>query len=671
MRRYGPGAKLFFACTAIAALCCPKGAGAQAAELADKTDLSQMSLEELTKIEVSSVARKDQELYKTPAAVYVITRDDIRNSGVSSIPELFRIVPGIQVAQVSGNEWAVSARGFNSEFADKMLVLIDGRSIYSEIYSGVFWGQNDLLLEDIERIEVIRGPGGTLWGANAVNGIINIITSKADQTQGKLILGEAGRMDREGAVRYGGQMGSKLQYRGYFKELKRNELVADDGKSAHDGADEQLGGVRFDWQARPHDHLILKSTLFRGREDKKINAGYDGIVGDKVLASTGYALSRWEHRFAGSDLALQSYFTQEIHDEVEGLGRMRSLDFDFQHHLPAFWRNDINWGTGFRLTTDRIGGIPLTFLHNHHRDELYSFFFEDDLTLVPDKLVLTGGFKLQHNSYTGYEIQPGVRALWSPDEHHALWAAISRAVRTPSVQDRDLNLFEQIAPEDDLPTEANVLGNPNFHSEVLRAYEGGYRQQVGKRVSADLAGFMNVYTGLRNRAEETPYVVTSPTPTLIVPILYDNGINAHTHGMEAAISWTPARELRIQASYSWANAHLKVVDGQNADLGDTWSSPTNTLSLRGNWAFARRWNFYSSLYTVSKLEQASPIISAPVKQYARFDAHVSCNLLNQLQFSTGGDNLFQSRHPEFDPNDSFSVRSQIPRSAFIKLIWSF
>ena len=662
-------------CVLIFLLCGRVCVYGQATQSANNSDLSQMSLEQLTKVEVSSVARKEQQLYKTPAAVYVITREDIRNSGVSSIPELFRIVPGMQVAQFYANEWAVSARGFNSTFADKMLVLIDGRSIYSEIYSGVFWGQNDLLLEDIERIEVIRGPGGTLWGANAVNGIINIITSKAKRTQEAEVIAEAGRIDREGAIRYGGQAGRQVQYRGYFKDLKRNQLVTDDGSPAHDAADEQTAGIRADWQANASDWITLHGNLFRGREDKPLTGyllnGSEALLANKVSTSGGYALSRWEHRFEGSELAMQGSYTQEIHDELAGLGRERSLDFDLQHHLPVFWRNDINWGMGYRLTTDTIGGDPVPFSHAHHRDNLYSLFLEDDYSLVPDKLVVTGGFKLQHNSFSGYEIQPDVRLLWTPDTHHSAWAAASRAVRTPSVQDLDLKILQPMAPENSMPTEALVTGNPNFHSEVLRAYEAGYREQVGKNISLDFAGFVNTYSGLRDSVAETPHVVMSPTPTILVPIVYENGLGAHSRGMEAALSWTPVHNVLIKTSYSWANARLWVTDGLPSVQGDTWNNPTNTLSVRGNWALAHRWNLYSSLYAVSKLESASSTVTHPVKQYERLDMHVSYSVLKTLQFSAGGDNLLQDQHPEFDPNDGYSSRSQIPRSVFVKLVWSF
>jgi iron complex outermembrane receptor protein len=635
-------------------------------------DLSSLSLEDLTRVEVSSVSRKDQELFKTPAAVYVITRDDIRNSGVSSIPELFRIVPGMQVAQAYANEWAVSSRGFNSIFADKMLVLIDGRSIYSEIYSGVFWGQNDLLLEDIERIEVIRGPGGTLWGANAVNGVINIITSKAKALNGSEVIAEGGNIDRLVAARTGGEIGRGLQYRSYFKDLRRLPLKSSSGGSANDAANLQSGGVRVDWQARANDWITLHSSLLDEREDKtEVSTDESGNVNDKEAGSSGYMLSRWEHHFQSSDFALQAYFSQEIHSELMGEGRERSLDFDFQHHLPKFARNDVNWGAGYRLTTDSMGGAILPFAHNHHRDTLYSSFFEDDISLFPNKLIATAGVKLEHNSYSGYEVQPTGRLLWSPRPNQSLWFAASRAVRTPSVQDLDLKLNEIAGQEEGLPLIAEVRGNPGFQSEVLRAWEGGYRQRYGSRFSFDLAGFMNVYSGLRNRVEGTPSIVTSPEVAIVIPLLYDNGIGAHSHGLEVNLNWKPARTLQLQSGYSWENAHLRIMDGSAANQGDGWTSPTHTLNERGNWNFARGWNWFTSYSFVTGLDSKVGSDSSSVSPYMRLDSHLSYALSHAVQLRGGGDNLLEGAHGEFVSNDGYSVCGRIPRSAYLKLIWSF
>ena len=391
----------------------------------------------------------------------------------------------------------------------------------------------------------------------------------------------------------------------------------------------------------------------------------------KMKNSGGYGLSRWEHRFSGSDFALQAYFTQEKHQESFGNGTEQSLDFDFQHHLPVLKQNDLIWGIGYRRTIDRVYGNPLPFVHATHSNIISSLFFEDDYALVPNKLVLTGGFKLQHNSFSGLEIQPGIRVLWNPDSSHSIWAALSRAVRTPSIQERDLKIGRPLVYAGPIPAEALLLGNPDFRSEVVFAYEAGYRQRIGKTVSIDAAAFVNAFSSLRNEQAVAPYVVISPTPTLMVPFVYKNAMDACSHGLEAAVSWTPLRNLRFQSSYSWITARLTPTEGQTTVVSGSWLTPTNTLNLRGNWTFARRWNLFSSLYMVSKLEQPTDTLIPPVKHYERLDTHVSFSLLESLQFSAGGENLLTNRHPEFDPQDEYTVRSQVPRSAFVKFVWSF
>jgi iron complex outermembrane receptor protein len=637
-------------------------------------DLSQMSLEELTKIEVSSVSRKDQQLFRTPAAVYVITREDIAMSGVSSLPELLRSVPGMQVAQVYANEWAVSARGFNGRFADKILVLIDGRSVYSEIYSGVFWDQNDLALGDIDRIEVIRGPGGTLWGANAVNGIINIITSKASQTVGTQIDGEAGRIDNAATGRYGGYLGHTGQYRAYLKDLYRNALVTDEGTSAHDSGHTLRGGARMDWRKGAADNFSLHGDLYHGNEGQTVVALASPVpaaVPDTIKTSGGYALGRWQHTFDGSDLAFQIYYNQEQHGELAGNGRERALDFDFQHHLHSISGHDIIYGLGFRRTTDYIFGSFIPFQHDRHRDNLYSLFVQDDYSVVPDVLVLTGGIKVQNNSYTGMELQPSVRGIWTPDARHALWLATSRAVRTPSVQDLDLRFPQTIPSTTGLPTQLLALGNPAFHSEDLLAYEAGYRQQLDRRASIDIAAFDNRYTKLRSEDLLSPYVTPGMPPLLTIPVMYGNGMDAHTRGAETALLWTPTRTLTLRSSYAWINEKRSMTNGQPTSSGDSWSTPTNTLNQRATWQVSRDWSLYSSFYMPTALERMGNNGIPPVRRYERVDTHVIFHPLESLSIMAGGDNLLDARHPEFDPEDNYSVRSQIPRSAFLKATWTF
>ncbi|MBB5058011.1 iron complex outermembrane receptor protein [Granulicella aggregans] len=662
------GAALQLAISACVVSACLVTAWAQQA-----SDLSQLSLEDLTKIEVSSVARKDQQLFATPAAVFVITHDDIRRSGIRSLPELMRMVPGMQVAQLYANEWAVSSRGFNGRFADKMLVLIDGRGIYSEIYSGVYWDQNDLLLEDIDRIEVIRGPGGTLWGANAVNGIINIITLKAGDTKGALLIGEGGRLDEEGAARFGGGIGKQLKYRSYVKFLERNQLVTATGKGAGDAGSSVRVGARADWQAHPQDSVSFQGDLYRGHGDERVHVdGVNEPTSSNVNTEGGFALARWDHTFSQWDLGLQTYYNQENHAELSGNGRERTLDLDLLAHLPRYKQNEATLGVGYRLVTDRIESDPVTFNREHYRDILYSFLFEDDLVVVPRRVKVTGGFKLLNTSYTGVEIQPGLRGIWTPDERHAVWAAVSRAVRTPSVQERDLHYLRPIPNDGPILTDILAEGNADFKSEVVHAYEAGYRQALGKSLSVDIAGFYNQYKRLRSQSQLQPYLVASPTPEVVIPIVYGNLLEARSDGVEAAVSFRPVSSVRMDAAYSWINARRWLDHVSSSTTGDSWSTPTNTLSLRGTWEFARRWTFYSSLYTVTQLPDDPVDPNSHVGAYLRADAHLSFSLKENLQITAGGENLQESRHVELNPaDDGYSVGSQIPRSAFVKLLWSF
>jgi iron complex outermembrane receptor protein len=489
-------------------------------------DLSALSLEQLVRMEVSSVARRDQLLSKTPAAVFVITQEDIRRSGASNIPELLRIVPGIQVAQVEANKWAVSARGFNGIFADKMLVMIDSRTVYTAIYSGVFWDENEVPLEDIERVEVIRGPGATMWGANAVNGVINIITKKAKDTIGAFAVLTAGSMDRSATARYGGQAGNSLQFRAFLQDLRRSPLVDGNDASTHDGGDALRGGGRIDWQPTKRDWLTLHGDVFRGREDQNVQVSSDTesgysqtVVQDKAQNSGGYALARWEHRMEGADFALQAYYNEENRKENKGYGREGTIDIDFQHHIPIDALNDVTWGLGFRRNQDHVRGQNMPFAHATHETLLISSFVQDELSLLPNKIVLTVGSKFQWNSYTHLEVQPNLRLILMPDEHHSIWASVSRAVRTPSVRDEDLLAYFPTPSASPIPTEVLVKGNPAIKSEADLAYEAGYREQFGKHLSADITGFYSRYFSLVSQVQLTPYVTQSMNPVWIVPVI--------------------------------------------------------------------------------------------------------------------------------------------------------
>jgi iron complex outermembrane recepter protein len=636
-------------------------------------DLSALSLEQLTHLEVNTVSRREQKLFETPAAAFVITRDDILRSGATSVPELLRMVPGLEVAQIDANTWAVSARGFNSRFANKMLIMIDNRSIYNPVFSGTLWDQNDLLLEDIERIEVVRGPGGTMWGANAVNGVINIVTRKARDTQGLLAVGDAGRIEQGGAVRWGGCWNSSTCYRVYSRSVERDALLAYDGSSAHDGGSSERLGGRMDWNQSARDSLTMEGNLFRNPEQQRVDFGYSptDFTVSPVYGAGGNLMGRWEHDTGSSDIAVEAYYSDDRRVELGMNLNMQVADLDFQQHLVAGARNDVVWGAGFRWTSDQTGGQQTYFAHPSHVVDLYSSFVQDSLTLVPATLVVMAGTKLQWNTYTHFEVQPGVRLLWTPDTTDTFWMAWSRAVRTPSDQDHDVDFLYPLGTADGLPLNGLILGNPRLDSEVVQADEAGYRHRFGDRWSLDAAGFFNHYTDLEATSVGTPYLAADPSPYLVQPFQYVNGFTANTQGAEAAVAWTPAKSLQIQTAYAWMQARL--VSHGNATVepsgGQDWSTPRNTLDVRGLWNLQRNWNLSAALNANSTVPSMLPEPEAVIPGHVRVDMRVSRRFGEQTSVSAGITNLLHGSHAEFYPED-YTMNSYIPRSAYVGLRWN-
>lgn len=402
-------------------------------------DLTNMSLEDLMNLEVTSVSKKEQKLSQTAAAIYVVTQEDIRRSGATSIPEVLRMVPGLQVARLSGSKWAITSRGFNGRFANKMLVLVDGRSVYTPTFSGVFWDVQDLLLEDVERIEVIRGPGGTLWGANAVNGVINIITKPAKETQGGFLTAGSGSEERGfGGFRYGGKLGRDIAYRLYSKYFNRSNLADMSGRNSPGGWDILRGGFRMDWKGTERDSLTLQGDIYNGHIRER-NSSIVSLVppfrrtlDSQTGVSGGNVMALWNRTFAGgSAMRLQMYYDRTRHEDSSAVITSRgeivdSSDLDFQHRFALGKRQDIVWGIGYRFTSDSVQNtFSVAFDPNHRATHLFSTFVQDEIFIVKDRLRLTVGSKFEHNDYTGFEAQPSLRLLWTPNDRHTFWGAIS------------------------------------------------------------------------------------------------------------------------------------------------------------------------------------------------------------------------------------------------------
>lgn len=654
-------------------------AGAQQAN----NDLATASLEDLLNIEVTSVSKKEEKLFQTAAAVFVITQEDIRRSGLTNLPELLRLAPGVSVARIDGNKWAISARGFNGRFANKLLVLIDGRTVYSPETSGVYWEVYDLPLETIERIEVIRGPGGTLWGANAVNGVINIITKHTKDTHGGVLTSGSGSEEQGfGSISLGGPLSRQADYRLYARYFKRSDLVDLLGRPANDGQQAVRGGGRIDWQPTKRDALTLQGELYRTgiRETStsiSLATPFAPFVNTPGEFSSGNLLGRWTRAFSKqSDLALQVYYDRFNRDIANLDVSINTIDLDFQHRLALGNYHEMIWGGGYRHVWDWSNGnanTPIEFIPAQETSRLVSVFAQDEVTWLKDRLRLILGGKLQsfnHGQGTpvDFKFQPNVRLAWTPRRNQMLWGAMSHAVKTSARSERDIRAnFAAFPGPNGIPTILTAYGNKAAAFETVRAHETGYRVQFGTHVSLDVSAFYNLYDHLKTAEPGAPRFGTNPQPYILLPHQFDNLMHGETYGAEASAHWNAARNWRFSGSYSFLrmqmhldptsrSIELEKVEGQ---------SPRHQFQIHSWLKLPHNLEFDSSLYAVSAL----PALQIP--RYTRLDTRLGWHVKENLELSLGLQNLLDNRHPEFDGTDQAIISSQIKRSVYGKLIWRF
>ena len=632
--------------------------------------LAELSLEELARIEVTTASKEPEEVWRTPAAIYVITQDDIRRSGATSIPEALRLAPGVEVARIDSDHWSLGIRGLGSQFSRSVLVLIDGRSVYTPLFAGVYWDVQDTLLEDIDRIEVIRGPGGTIWGANAFNGVINIITKSTKDTHGSLASVTGGNVDQGmGGFRYGGGNGKTFDYRAYGKGFTRGPEYHPDNRQFDDWRQGRLG-FRMDANPNTRDALTLQGDIYRGEDGGATSLGsfsppsQISIYGNDAV-SGGNVLGRWQRDLAGgSDVQLQAYYDRTNRIAPHYQETRDTFDIDFLHHIKVYQRQDVLWGLGIRLSPSNFTSFFPAFDITPHRqtDSIYSGFVQDEIQIVRGKLSLTIGTKLEHNNYTGFEFQPSGRLLWTPTPRQTLWLAITRAIRTPSRLDDDLQLkdFLRAAPLIYL----EVTGNHNLDSERLVSYEIGYRTLITSSLYVDVSAFHDYYSNLSNYGAESVTVQTSPLQYILATFPYVNGIAGNADGFELAPDWKPAHWLQLKASYSYINLDLKAKIG-NPVLSllatDEGSSPRNEVSVQSLLNLPRNFEFDQTYRYVSALP------AQKVKGYGTADVRLGWRFAPQFELSLVGQNLLQPHHAEFGADPGALVG--IKRSAYAKITW--
>ena len=649
-------------------------------------ELENLSLGDLMQIEVSSVSRKSQTMSSTAAAAFVINQEDIRRSGAASIPEALRLAPGLEVAQIGASSWAITSRGFNGFYANKLLVLMDGRTVYTPLFSGVFWNLQDTMMEDIERIEVIRGPGAAMWGANAVNGVINIITKKAKDTRGDLIVAGTGNRQRGFAgFRHGGLFGNDGSYRIYAKGFSRNVSVNASGQSLDDAWRSGQLGFRLDRNISADGRLTLQGDAYQLSTGNPLQLPfilvppYINYVPNDAQWHGGNLMARWESALSnGSEISLQGYFDRVQYSGLAFSDTRDTYDIDFQHRLHPSAMHDLMWGANYRyIRGTMVNTADMVFTPPNFGYQNVSMFVQDDIAMVAERLRLTLGIKAEHSHFGGMQFQPNARLLWTPDNTNTVWIAVSRASRTPSQGEKQSAITVSVIPPataqnpTSLPIQIGISGNPNLAAERMTALETGYRAEWGAHFSSDITAFSNHYSNIIQRAfvNPFPYLDAQPAPLPVMhfsaPLTFINTANTATiNGLELSAEWMPLDWIRLKGMFTYLKMQAPPWDGISDDAARLIPRTHESLSCRTDLSATTKLDF--TLRHVGNIP--SPTQGVPA--YTAVDVRLGYTPHKGLELSLVGQNLFDARHSEFSNSTSSIPPNQIPRGMYAKITWN-
>lgn len=650
--------------------------GISAQSTSDPSSLADQSLDQLLNTPVVTVSKRAQPLSKVPAAVFVITREDIRRSGATSIPEVLRLAPGVQVARITATQWAVSIRGFDGLWSNKLLVLIDGRTIYSEIFSGVDWEMQDVILDDIDRIEVVRGPGSSVWGANAMNGVINIVTRQAQSTAGtKVTVGGGNLTQGTASVQYGGSVG-QTSYR-VFAKAQDQSLPLYGNEVYGDRHEDGVAGFRIDSALSLRDNLTVQGNGYVGRTtDYELHPvtlpSFQPEMENMDGRPTSFDVqAKWTRSLSDtSQISLQAFetHTQRIEDGIDA--RDSTSDIEFQDSFALGARNSILWGIEGRSITDRITGSEVFSFNPERRDEfLTAGFVSDDITLIPERLTLSAGTKIEKYSFTGAEPEPSVHLAWTPSDNQTFWASVGRAVRIPSRFELDIRLDAQAIPGP-IPEVFQVIGNPNAASETMIAYETGHRIKLGKKASLDTAAFYNHYGTLRSTQELAPELVSGPLPYVVFPLQYDQLAEGSAMGIENTVNWNVLSKWRLTSTYSYGVLSVSPKPGNDSTHNIYQDAPGALPKHQGQ--IHSYWDISSKLQLDAGGRYVDRLPAQQLPSYMTADVRLGWRIDKTLELNLSVQNLFNNVHAEWVTNDDvLYVGKLFGRTGNASLVWQF